>query len=162
MRYTEGMETWKPVKGAEGRYEVSDLGNVKSLVAPGGERVLKPYPHVKSGHRMLALSVRRGEVKMKYVHLLVLEAFRGDAPKGMEGCHSDGNPGNNALANLRWDTRSNNNKDAIRHGTHHWAKKTHCPRGHEYDRVRYRRSGPKAGQSFRACSTCENAPRKKK
>lgn len=162
MCYTEGMETWKPVKGAEGRYEVSDLGNVKSLVAPGGTKVLKPYPHVRSGHRMVALAVRRGEIKMKYVHLLVLEAFEGDAPEGMEGCHGDGNPANNTLANLRWGTRSNNNRDAVKHGTHHWAKKTHCPQGHEYDRVRYRRSGLKAGQSFRACSTCENAPRKKK
>jgi len=35
----------------------------------------------------------------------------------MEGCHSDGNPSNNRLSNLRWDTRSANYDDARRHGT---------------------------------------------
>jgi hypothetical protein len=35
----------------------------------------------------------------------------------MDACHNDGNPANCHLHNLRWDTRSNNNLDAVRHGT---------------------------------------------
>ena len=51
------------------------------------------------------------------IHRLVLEAFVGQCPKGMEGCHNDGNQFNNKLSNLRWDTPSNNTKDSIKHGT---------------------------------------------
>ena len=32
-------------------------------------------------------------------------------------CHNDGNPSNNHLENLRWDTRKNNEADKIKHGT---------------------------------------------
>jgi hypothetical protein len=155
------MENWKPVTGAAGRYKVSSLGRVKSLVAPGGEKILSPGKHKKTGHRMVLLAPVPGERKMLYVARLVLEAFVGPCPDGMEGCHNDGDNSNNHLDNLRWDTRSANRLDSVRHGTHQHAKKTHCPRGHEYDRARYRRSGPKAGQSFRACSICENQPRSK-
>lgn len=52
------------------------------------------------------------------VHRLVLEAFVGPCPEGMEGCHNNGDPADNRLANLRWDTKSANAKDSIRHGTH--------------------------------------------
>jgi hypothetical protein len=50
------------------------------------------------------------------VHVLVLEAFVGPRPEGMEGCHGDGNPANNNVQNLRWDTPQNNWKDRKRHG----------------------------------------------
>lgn len=48
---------------------------------------------------------------------LVLETFVGPCPKGMEGCHNDGDKSNNSPGNLRWDTHSNNIKDAFKHGT---------------------------------------------
>lgn len=35
----------------------------------------------------------------------------------MEACHFDGNPANNRLENLRWDTRTNNHADKRAHGT---------------------------------------------
>jgi hypothetical protein len=35
----------------------------------------------------------------------------------MECCHNDGNPNNNHLSNLRWDTSKNNHADKVRHGT---------------------------------------------
>ena len=53
----------------------------------------------------------------KKIHRLVLEAFIGLCPEDMECCHNNGIRTNNRLENLRWDTRSNNIKDAIRHGT---------------------------------------------
>lgn len=56
--------------------------------------------------------------KTFYVHRLVLIAFVGPCPDGMEACHEDGNVLNNALPNLRWDTPSANAADKIRHGTH--------------------------------------------
>jgi hypothetical protein len=56
--------------------------------------------------------------KHRLVHRLVLEAFVGPCPDGMECCHDDGNPSNNRLDNLRWDTKRNNQNDRLRHGTH--------------------------------------------
>ena len=52
------------------------------------------------------------------IHRLVLETYVGPCPLGMEACHNNGNRQDNLLGNLRWDTRSNNHQDAIRHGTH--------------------------------------------
>lgn len=53
----------------------------------------------------------------RQVHRLVLEAFVGPCPEGMEACHDpDPCPANNALSNLRWDTRKANMADCIRHG----------------------------------------------
>ena len=52
-----------------------------------------------------------------YVHRLVLEAFVGESPKGMECRHLDGNPQNNNLENLKWGTRKQNIEDRRRHGS---------------------------------------------
>jgi hypothetical protein len=51
-----------------------------------------------------------------YTHRLVLLAFVGPCPEGLEGCHNDGDPSNNRLDNLRWDTRESNMADQIKHG----------------------------------------------
>lgn len=55
------------------------------------------------------------------VHKLVLQAFVGPRPEGMEACHRDGDRTNNSLSNLRWDTRRANTDDRTAHGT--------CPHG---------------------------------
>jgi hypothetical protein len=51
------------------------------------------------------------------VHRLVLEAFIGLRPEGLECCHADGVRTNNRLENLRWDTHASNIADMRRHGT---------------------------------------------
>lgn len=51
------------------------------------------------------------------IHRLVLEAFVGPCPPGMQCCHFDGNTSNNRLSNLRWDTPEANGADRIAHGT---------------------------------------------
>lgn len=71
-----------------------------------------------------------GKRKCFFVHRLILETFIGPCPDGMECCHNDGNPQNNQLCNLRWDTHRNNIRDKASHGTlplgetHHMAKLT--------------------------------------
>lgn len=112
-------EIWRPVLGFK-YFEVSNRGNVRSLsriidrgrLWKGRPIKSKPSP---SGH----LSVRLCENghHWKWVHRLVLEAFIGRCPDGMEGCHNNGNPQDNRLENLRWDTRSGNHADKWRHGT---------------------------------------------
>jgi len=68
---------------------------------------------LNKGHLYVRLNHKHN---MKLVHRLVLETFIGPCPDGMECCHYDGNPENNKLSNLRWDTHSNNQKDKVRHG----------------------------------------------
>lgn len=130
------METWLPIPGYEGIYEVSDRGRVRSLdrLDSRGRRRkgrLRRLIMQPSGHFTVSLC-REAEHQGFLVHHLVLLAFVGPRPDGMEGCHWDDNPANNHLANLRWDTRSANVRDSVRNGTHHMARATHCPQGHEY------------------------------
>lgn len=123
-------ERWLPVLGFEGHYEVSDLGRVRSVArtlryeqrTASGRLITKTRHHparvlqpgtVKSGHQLVMLG--RGHPRL--VHRLVLDAFVGPRPPGMEALHGDGDPANNRLRNLRWGTRSENVRDAIRHGT---------------------------------------------
>lgn len=130
----ETTEVWLPVVGYEGLYAVSDAGNVRSLARvnicgrPVRERVLKPRRH-PDGHLRVTLC-RGGVQKTFLVHRLVATAFLPDPGPNEECCHGDGDPSNNAVSNLRWDSRSENHRDCVRHGTHNHARKTHCPRGH--------------------------------
>lgn len=59
----------------------------------------------------------KGRVVRFYIHRLVLKAFIGLPPAGMQACHNDGDPANNRLENLRWDTCKSNAADKVRHGT---------------------------------------------
>ena len=122
-------ERWLPVVGYEGLYEVSDLGGVRRVVADDAEPYVLKASANKKGHLHVSLS-RDGERKDFLVHRLVLIAFVGPCPEGMEACHNDGRPANNVVSNLRWDTQSANTFDRVKHGTHHEANKTSCPRGH--------------------------------
>jgi hypothetical protein len=75
---------------------------------------LAPFPK-GGGHLFVNLASGGGKVP-RPVHRLVLEAFAGPRPPGMICCHWDGDPGNNRLGNLRWDTPKANSADALRHG----------------------------------------------
>lgn len=131
------MERWLPVPGYEGVYEVSDQGRVRSLDradSRGRSRTgrvlsLRIQP---SGHRTVSLCTN-AKRRIFHVHHLVLMAFVGPRPTGMEGCHWNDDPTDNRVENLRWDTRSGNQLDSVRNGTHHMARRTHCPQGHPYD-----------------------------
>ena len=126
-------ESWRHIVGYENLYMVSDQGRVRSLIrkignAHRGGKVLKPIPVGKWGHLKVGLS-RAGECHYALVHRLVLEAFVGPCPHGMESCHfPDSDPSNNRLNNLRWDTPTANHLDAIKHGTlrtgtdHEWTR----------------------------------------
>lgn len=134
-------ERWLPVPGWEGFYEVSNHGHVRSVDrtitrSDGQQRrfrskVLSPGIN-RHGYPMINLR-RPGITVTKKVHRLVLEAFVGPCPDGMEGCHNNGNRTDARLGNLRWDTHRNNQLDRRAHGTDYQANKTHCPQGHPYD-----------------------------
>ena len=71
----------------------------------------------KKGRVKMTLRVN-GKTSTQLVNRLILEAFKGPCPVGLECCHNDGNPSNNKVDNLRWDTRrSNQAVDRVKHGT---------------------------------------------
>ena len=155
---TSTEETWLPVIGLEGLYEVSSLGRVRTV-----ERLVPCGPGSKGVRhvRSIIRKVRPGKDgyltvelcrKTYRVHKLVAEAFVGPRPTAMDVCHNDGNPINNAVENLRYGTKAENQIDSVRHGTNFHSRKTHCPRGHAYDETNTIREG-----SHRICRTCKNA-----
>ena len=113
-------EIWKPIPSEPG-YEVSSLGRVRSsdrvVETANGQRrrykgqMLSPG-RTKSGH----LTVACGKGNSRSVHVLVLEAFIGPRPPGMEALHRNDEPWDNALENLLWGTRSENLRDKVRNG----------------------------------------------
>lgn len=130
-------ETWLPVPGFSG-YEVSDLGNVRSvdrwIERVDGRRyfyagkLLTGTANGRDGYRYVQTGLQGGF----FVAIAVCTAFRGSPGPGEQVRHLDGNNQNNRLDNLLWGTASENNYDRVRHGTHNHARKTHCPAGHEY------------------------------
>lgn len=72
---------------------------------------LKPSP---DGRGYLCVAPLQKSVKL---HALILEAFRGPCPAGMEACHGNGIPADCRLDNLRWDTPKGNTADKHQHGT---------------------------------------------
>ena len=70
------QEIWKSIEGYEGKYEISNLGRVKSLVDRNGryrEQILKPRIG-KAGY--LYLNLWKNSVgKARKIHRLVAEAF---------------------------------------------------------------------------------------
>jgi len=109
-------EVWKSIINYEGLYEISNYGKIKSYPRQGScGKILKSYTE-KDGH--LRTYLYKNNVKKAYlIHRLVLETFVGPCPIGMESCHNDGNPGNNFIRNLRYDTSKNNMQDQIKHKT---------------------------------------------
>jgi hypothetical protein len=93
------------------------------------------------GHLAVCL-VQGGVKRTRHVHRLVLEAFLGPCPEGMECCHDDGRPENNRLDNLRWDTRRANVQDRSRHGTQRVGSTAHSKlREEDILEIRRLRSG---------------------
>lgn len=120
-------ESWRPVVGYEGLYEVSDLGRVWSLGRTDSTgktrrpRMLRGSTD-NAGYQVFGLTAlslpgQPGKQRFLRVHTLVLTAFVGPCPPGLECCHDNGDPGDNRLANLRWDTSLANAADIKRHGT---------------------------------------------
>lgn len=112
-------EIWKDILGYEGLYQISNYGRIKRMHRDkkhrcGLFRILRQKIN-QNGYHCIGL-YKNKKRKDFLIHRLVLRAFIGQCPKKMESCHNDGNPGNNFIKNLRYDTRSNNALDRTKHG----------------------------------------------
>lgn len=120
-------ETWKPVVGYEGIYEISSLGNVKSLSryidgrikgkkSLTKEKILKPALSKKGYLRVLLSNDKK--TKNISIHRLVASAFvqNLDNLKFNQVNHIDGNKLNNHYQNLEWCDIGHNNRHARKTG----------------------------------------------
>lgn len=159
-------EVWKAIPGWEGLYEASTHGRVRSLdrftIRSNGRpyrrkgRILKTWAVPHSGHHYVALHANAKGTKYR-VHRLILKTFAGEPPAGTEACHNNGNPADNRIENLRWDTKAANAQDTVKHGRHHEANKTHCPRGHALEHPNLDSWSLRHGK--RKCLACDKARR---
>lgn len=116
-------EIWKDVAGYEGLYQVSNLGNVRSLshvvrCKNSGFRV-QPGKNLKccfDGNYMHVTLFNHGVRDIQLVHRLVALAFINNPNNLPQVNHKDGNKLNNNKNNLEWCTPSANNKHAFRMG----------------------------------------------
>ena len=112
-------EIWKDVVGFEGRYMVSDLGNVKSIVTnhgkPTDKQVIKRVRSKTCDYHYVQFW-RKDKPTHKAVHRLVAEAFIPNPENKPIVNHLDGNKHNNAVDNLEWATHSENHKHAFATG----------------------------------------------
>lgn len=141
-------EVWRRIAGASD-YEVSDQGRVRSLKSGG--LILKPRRH--NGYLMVTLPVG-GTSLHRFVHVLVLTAFVGPTPDGLQTRHLDGTRTNNHVENLAWGTRRENMADKHVHGTMNTGNsvKTHCKHGHPFDEEN---TYIRPGGAGRACLACK-------
>lgn len=115
---------WREVPGFPG-YEVSSAGEVRSVTFRNGKTSFRrKAPLVmkttRCGHGRMypALTLcRGGKVFTRRVHHVVLTAFHGERPSGMEAAHLNGDPTDNRAENLAWTTHKENVRMKERHGT---------------------------------------------
>lgn len=104
------VEKWKPIVDYEGLYEVSNLGQVRSIPrsrCKGG--ILKP--HINKGYEYVHLC-KNGKPYYAKVHRIVADAFLEVIPGKTHVNHIDGNKTNNHVSNLEWCTALENLKHA--------------------------------------------------
>lgn len=109
---SDGAEKWMDVVGFEGRYKISDAGDVWSLRRYS---MLKPY--VWRGYKTVGLQLLGFKKRRRFIHQLVLEAFVGPMPLDKHCVrHLNGDGLDNRLANLSWGTHLENGEDMRKHG----------------------------------------------
>ena len=129
-------EEWRDIPGFEGRYQVSNLGRVKSLPREVSnytgkllvkEKILKQR-HDFKGYMRIDLKDNTGKHRYLGVHRLVALAFIPNPDNKPQINHIDGNKENNMLNNLEWVNNSENQLHAYRTGLSHVSEKAGKPK----------------------------------
>lgn len=103
----------------DGIFEVSANGRVFRVKSPNGRsrpRELKTTTDPRYGYVRVGLSIN-GKSKGYFVHVLVLLAFKGRCPEGLESAHLNGVRHDNRIENLAYVTRKENHAHKKIHGT---------------------------------------------
>ena len=99
------IRTWKDIKGYEGLYQVSNLGEIRSKHT-GKWIKLKCSPVNKRYRKVILCDNEKREAKL--VHRLVAEVFIPNTNSLPYVNHKDENPSNNMAVNLEWCTQKYN------------------------------------------------------
>ena len=109
-------EKWKAIEGYEDRYEVSDHGNIRSIMFVNNivskARIKEKSQTINKERRCYVDLEKNGHRKNCLVHRLVAKAFIPNPLNLPEVNHIDGNPTNNNVSNLEWCTKKQNLKHA--------------------------------------------------
>jgi len=154
---------WRPVVGQEGKYEVSETGEVRRLRHRNARGHWVPTRTMKqsTGNNGYA-RVSVGSAGVRLVHHLVAEAFLGPRPPAAHVRHLDTNKRNNSVTNLAYGSPSENMGDTLAHGKHKQASQTHCKHGHEFTPGNTRVFTRRNGRTQRDCRTCYREYRRAK
>lgn len=103
---TEEAEEWRPIKDYEGRYEVSNLGRVRSFLidqwrTPQQGRILS-LTQREEGYKYVQMYADNGKRKSFLLHRLVAQAFIPNPHNYYKIKHIDGDVTNNRADNLKW------------------------------------------------------------
>lgn len=112
------IEIWKPLKDYEGLYEISNMGNFKSLPKKGSSKILlMKSRHVDISTGYIAIQLHKNNKMLtKRIHRLVASTFIPNPNNYPVVNHIDGNKKNNQVDNLEWCTYSENSLHAINSG----------------------------------------------
>jgi len=112
------MEKWKDIPGYEGFYQVSNMGNIKSVdrrVSDGRllkGRNIKPWRHTE-GYRMVSLSKNGKVIKMKISRLVLLAFVRTTDFCILQVRHLNAKRDDDRLLNLKYGMQADNENDKI-------------------------------------------------
>ena len=108
-------EVWRDIEGFEGRYQVSNLGRVLSLMTNHGKPQRKIKAQYARKYAAVNLSIK-DQNYTKDIHRLVAVAFVPNPDNKPMVNHIDGVKLNNNASNLEWSTCSENHKHAYASG----------------------------------------------
>lgn len=132
-------------------YFVNTVGEVASTHR-GTLKKLSPI--IDKGYVRYALWTD-GHRVWKRAHQLVALTFIGPCPEGNEVRHLNGDRQDNRPENLAYGTSAENRHDALIHGTHNMARKTHCKRGHPLSGDNLSYITLATGKRARRCKECQ-------
>ena len=110
-------EIWKDIPGYEGLYQVSNLGNVRSLNYRRHGYAKSLIPKCNNNGRLWVELAIDGERKPWLIHRLVGLAFLPNPNGYPQINHKDENPKNNKVENLEWCTQEYNIRYSVERKT---------------------------------------------
>lgn len=130
-------EIWKDIKGYNGVYQVSNLGNVRRIKLKEYnsteyiiDRNIKPTDN-GNGYKIVGLS-KDNKRKNYYIHRLVAIAFIKNPNMYKEINHKDNQKSNNNVNNLEWCDRGYNVRYSYLKGSHQAPKSMLGKKGKEH------------------------------
>ena len=125
-------EEWKDIAGYEGRYQISNLGRVKTVerYKSDGRRQREAIRKSQIDHQGYEFVLLFNGIKncRHSVHVLVARAFIPNPHDKPQINHIDGDKTNNDVCNLEWCTASENQRHAVRTGLSHYKYGDENPR----------------------------------